>query len=108
MVFSMYRPIANDDKITICALMRLYKIYYRIIGAVILVIGLIICPFIPKLISGDVPYDMNVYVLYLLNLFATVLSYWLFAYKNCLLQAHQRTDVISKITLIINTIQYAV
>ena len=108
MVFSMYKPIAKDDKTTICALMKLYKIYYRIIGSIILVVGLMICPFIPKLIKGDVPADMNVYILYLLNLMATVLSYWLFAYKNCLLQAHQRTDVVSKITLIINTIQYAV
>lgn len=108
MVFSMYKPIAKDDKNTICALMKLYKIYYRIIGSIILAVGLIICPFIPHLIKGNVPADMNVYILYLLNLFATVLSYWLFAYKNCLLQAHQRTDVVSKITLIINTIQYAV
>lgn len=108
MVFSMYKPIAKDDKTTICALMKLYKIYYRIIGSIILIVGLIICPFIPKLINGDVPTDMNVYILYLLNLMATVLSYWLFAYKNCLLQAHQRTDVVSKITLIINTIQYVV
>lgn len=108
MVFSMYKPIAKDDKTTICALMKLYKIYYRIIGAVILGVGLIICPFIPKLIRGNVPADMNVYILYILNLFATVLSYWLFAYKNCLLQAHQRTDVVSKITLVINTIQYVV
>lgn len=108
MVFSMYKPIANDEKDKICALMKLYKIYYRIIGAIILTIGLIICPFIPKLIKNGVPSDMNVYILYLLNLFATVLSYWLFAYKNCLLQAHQRTDVVSKITLIINTIQYII
>ena len=108
MVFSMYKPIAEDDETTICALMKLYKIYYRIIGGIILCIGLILTPVIPKLISGDVPSDMNVYILYLLNLFATVLSYWLFAYKNCLLQAHQRTDVISKITLIINTIQYLI
>lgn len=108
MVFSMYKPIAKDDKTTICALMKLYKIYYRIIGSIILIVGLIICPFIPKLIKGDVPADMNVYILYLLNLMATVLSYWLFAYKNCLLQAHQRTDVVSKIALIINTIQYAI
>ena len=106
MTFSMYKPIAKDDSVTICALMKLYKIYYRIIGAVILSLGLILCPFIPKLIKSGVPADMNVYVLYLLNLSATVLSYWLFAYKNCLLQAHQRSDVVSKITLIINTIQY--
>ena len=29
-----------------------------------------------------VPNGINIYVLYLLNLGATVLSYWLFAYKN--------------------------
>lgn len=107
MVYSMYKPIAEDDEITICALMNLYKIYYRIIGLIIAVIGVIATPFIPKLISGDVPSDINIYILYLLNLAATVLSYWLFAYKNSILQAHQRTDMVSKVTLITNTIQYA-
>lgn len=106
MVFSMYKPIAKDDENEICALMKLYKLYYRAIGGVILVLGLIVCPFIPKLIKSGVPDDMNVYILYLLNLMATVLSYWLFAYKNCLLQAHQRTDVSSKITIIVNTAMY--
>ncbi len=106
MVYSMYKPIAEDDKITICALMRLYKIYYRMIGLIIAVVGIILTPFIPKLISGGVPVDINIYILYLLNLFATVLSYWLFAYKNSILQAHQRTDVVSKISLLTNTLQY--
>jgi len=108
MIYSMYKPIAKDDKITICALMKLYKLYYRIIGTVILIIGLMLCPFIPNLIKSDLPPDMNVYILYILNLMATVFSYWLFAYKNCLLQAHQRTDITSKITLIVNTIQYII
>ena len=31
MVFSMYKPIAEDDAVSICALMNLYKKYYRII-----------------------------------------------------------------------------
>lgn len=106
MIYSMYKPIAEDDSKTICALMRLYKIYYRIIGMVVLCGGLILCPFIPKLISDDIPDGLNVYILYLLNLAATVLSYWLFAYKSCLLQAHQRSDLISKITLIAHTVRY--
>ena len=38
MVYSMYKPIAEDDKDTICALMRLYKIYYRVIGSAIAVV----------------------------------------------------------------------
>ena len=90
MVYSMYEPIVKDDNVTICALMKLYRTYYRFIGGVIAVVGVFITPFIPKLISGDVPTDINIYILYLLNLGATVLSYWLFAYKNSILQAHHR------------------
>lgn len=63
MVFSMYKPIAEDDSITICALMKLYRLYYRIIGIVILVIGLACTPFIPRLINGEVPANINVYIL---------------------------------------------
>ena len=107
MVFSMYKPIAEDDTARICALMRLYRRYYRIIGLVIGAMGLIVMPFVPRLISGELPPELNVYWLYLLNLAATVLTYWLFAYRNCLLQAHQRLDITSIIALISNTVQYA-
>lgn len=106
MVYSMYRPIAEDDSEKICMLMKLYRMYYRIIGAVILGFGLAVLPFLPKLISGDVPNDINIYVLYVLNLAATVLSYWLFAYKNSLLVAHQRNDVIDTITILTTTVQF--
>lgn len=106
MVYSMYKPIAEDDNTTICALMKLYRTYYRVIGLVIAAVGCVLTPFIPKLISGEVPDGINIYILYLLNLGATVLSYWLFAYKNSILQAHQRNDVVSKVTLATNTIQY--
>lgn len=54
------------------------------------------------------PSDINLTVIYLLNLLATVLSYWLFAYKGSLFQAHQRTDIISKINLIVKTFQYVI
>ena len=107
MVFSMYKPIAEDDETTICALMRLYRIYYRIIGFVIAVAGCALTPMIPKLIKSDVPAEINIYVLYLLHLGATVLSYWLFAYKNSILHAHQRNDISSKVAMVTSTIQYA-
>ena len=106
MVYSMYKPIAEDDNTTICALMKLYRTYYRVIGLVIAVVGCSLTPFIPYLIKSDVPAGINIYILYLLNLAATVLSYWLFAYKNSILQAHQRVDVVSKVTLVTSTIQY--
>ena len=105
MVFAMYRPIAEDDEKTICALMKLYQRYYRIIGSVIGVVGVVVTPFIPRLVRDAVPVELNIYILYLLNLGATVLSYWLFAYKNCLLQAHQMQGVVSKITAFTYTVQ---
>ena len=108
MVYSMYKPIAEDDNKRICALMKLYRTYYRIIGLVVAGIGLIILPFVPKLIKSDLPGDVNVYALYLLHLAATVFSYWLFAYRNALLQAHQRNDVVSKVTFVLETIKYVV
>ncbi|MBR5336709.1 MAG: oligosaccharide flippase family protein [Lachnospiraceae bacterium] len=108
MVFSMYKPIAEDDTEKICAYMHMYKIYYRVIGAVIMLIGLVITPFVPRLIKGTVPAELNVYILYLLNLFATVLTYWLFSYRNSILSAHQRRDVISKVKIVTDTIKYLV
>lgn len=107
MVFSMYKPIAEDNEIAICALMNLYKWYYRVIGGVVCAVGIFLTPFIPKLIKGEVPFNINIYILYLLNLGATVLTYWLFAYRNSILQAHQRMDVVSKITIITDTVKYS-
>ena len=108
MVYSMYEPIANDNKEKICALMGLYRKYYHVIGCVIAVMGVILLPGIPYLVKSDLPEELNIYVLYLLNLGATVLTYWLFAYKNALLIAYQRTDISSKITIVTNTIQYII
>ena len=65
MVYSMYKPIVDKDTSTICALLNLYKLYYRFVGLVIAVIGLLLTPFIPKLISGEVPNNINIYILYL-------------------------------------------
>ena len=106
MVFSMYKPIAEDDTETICALMKLYRTCYRVIGLFIAAVGLALVPFLRDLIKGDIPADMNLYVLYFMNLGCTVLTYWLFAYKNCLLSAHQRRDVASKVNLLIHFLEY--
>ena len=106
MVFSMYKPIAEDDTPAICALLRLYRTLYRIIGLVIAAAGLLLMPFLPGLIKSGLPEGMNLYVLYLMNLGNTVVTYWLFAYRSSLLQAHQRRDVISKVSLGVRMTEY--
>lgn len=106
LVFSMYKPIAENDDTKICALMKLYVFYYRVIGAVILVAGLALTPFLHFIIHGNIPDDVNLYVIYFLNLGVTVMSYWMFAYRNSLFNAFQRTDVISLVGLLTNTVRY--
>ena len=64
MIYSMYKPIAEDDTITICALMKLYRTYYRIIGLVIAIAGCLLTPFIPHLIKSDVPVGINIFFTY--------------------------------------------
>lgn len=108
MVYSMYKPIAENDHTTIQALLNLYRKLYRIIGTVILVIGLLLMPFLKILVPEELPPDINLYLLYLIYLFNAVLSYWLFAYKNALLQAYQRDDINSKIASIITPASYVV
>lgn len=106
LAYSMYKPIAEDDTETICALLNLYKKYYRIIGSMILVAGIIVAPFLPNLVHEELPGGLNLYVLYGLNLLTTVLTYWLFAYKSCLIMVHQRSDVNTKITMLTQTLTY--
>lgn len=108
LIYTMYKPIAENDTATIRAILNLYKKLYRIIGTVILVIGMALMPFLDSLIHGDVPADTNIYVLYFLYLINTVLSYWLFAYKSAVLYAYQRNDIESKIGLFITPVSYIV
>ena len=107
MVFFMYKPIAEDNDEEICALMLLYKTYYRVIGLVVAVVGLVLIPFLPYLVSGTIPEELSLQMLYLMNLAATVLSYWLFAYRSCILSAYQRNDVLNYVTLGTQVLQYS-
>lgn len=107
LIFSMYKPISENNTEKICALMQLYKVYYRIIGGVVLAIGVVITPILPVLIHGSLPEGINLYVLYAINLLATVFSYWLFAYKNSILSAFQKNYVINLIALLVSVVQYA-
>lgn len=108
MVYSMYKPIAENDHATICALLNLYKKLYRMIGTVILALGLSLMPFLKLLVPEELPPDISLYLLYFIYLINAVLSYWLFAYKNALVQAYQRDDINSKIAAIITPASYAV
>lgn len=101
-VYAMYRPIAQERTEEICALLNFYKKLYRIIGVVMLGIGTLILPFIPKLMNDDAPAGINVYILFYLFLINSVISYFFAGYRSSLLSAHQREDVSTKVLTLVS------
>ncbi len=99
MVYSFYKPLAENDQTKIAALTHFYKRIYISIAIVITVIGLLLIPFLPYLINleKEVP---NLVLYYLLSLGNVVFSY-LCVYKTCILSADQKQYKIVKITMFI-------
>lgn len=105
-VYNMYKPIADKDTETVCALLAYYRKVYRTVGVIILIVGLILIPFVPYLINGNYPSDSNLYFLFFLYLLNVVVSYFLFAYKSSLLEAVQRLDLVKLSYILVNIFQY--
>ena len=99
-VYSMYKPASENNKTLICALLNYFKKIYRNVGLIICALGIIISPFLTYFINGDIPQDINIYILYYIYLFNTVISYFLFSYRGCIFSAYQRNDIATKITII--------
>lgn len=51
-VFSMYKPIADDDCETVGATLYFLKKVYAIIGMITIVLGIMTMPFLTKMING--------------------------------------------------------
>ena len=102
--FILYKPIAEDDFPTINAIASYLKKVYLCIGSIVLLVGLCIIPFLPKLISGSYPSDINIYLLFGVYLFESVSSYFFFGYKSTILVAYQREDIVSNVYSIVNVI----
>ena len=94
----LYKPLANQNRKEIAALMVIYKRLYSVMGIIVLSIGFLVIPFLPALIpDAKCEFDFLV-LIYLINLAGTVSTYFL-AYKRTLIIADQR----SYITNIVDT-----
>lgn len=102
--YSLYAPIANNDKETLSALLQYFKKIYRIIALSILVIGLFLVPFLPYIL--DCALDMRELILYyILFLTNSVFSY-LIAYKTLLIKADQNAYIIDNYTTTFTIIRH--
>lgn len=98
-VYSMYKPIAENDIEKVKSLVNLYKKLYLIIGCAVTVLGLSLIPALPYIIKDAPNLEINLTFIYVLYLAQTVIGYF-FAYRRSLIFAYQRNDVESKVSLI--------
>lgn len=107
LVYTMYEAVAKEDNAAICAMINFFRKVYRIVGLVILGLGMCVMPFLPQLVGSEVPEGANLYVMFGLYLSATVMDYVLFGYVNAIFSAYQREDTRLKIMTVRYIVQYA-
>lgn len=103
--FSLYKPLLNKENELILSLMSLYKKIYRIIGILVLVIGIAITPLVMFMteIEVEIPHLELIYILFVIN---TSISYF-YSYNRTLIVADQKEyrlaaiDYLSKLALIL-------
>lgn len=93
--YKLYEPIKDNSIEQVAALMHFYKKLYTIIAGVVLTVGVLIIPFLSFFVkdSNEIPDDINLCLVYLLFLGQSISSYF-FSYKQTLLTADQKGDIV--------------
>lgn len=92
-MFSLYKPIAENDQEKIVAYLRFFNKVYSLIALIIFVIGMALIPFLDVIVN--LPTDVsNLYVVYTLCILDTSCSY-LFSNRKILFEADQNNYVVS-------------
>ena len=63
-IYSLYKPIAENNEEKIASLMKMFKIAYRIIGIVVAVLGIVLVPFFGFVVGDASGIKENIYVIY--------------------------------------------
>lgn len=100
-VYSLYRPMHDNEIEKINDIINILKIIYRCIGAFFILGSLVLLPFL-QYILVDVNLDKSqVYIFFLLQASASICSYFL-AYKRTLLYVNQKEYISKTIDMAVN------
>lgn len=102
-LYSFYKPLAENDFNKINAFLEYYKKIYFAIAAAIMVIGLGIIPWLKYIINLDQSIS-HVYLYYILLVTNTAVSY-LFVYKTCVLVADQKQYILTWYQMLTNVVR---
>lgn len=94
-IYSLYKPLADNNTSEILALMNLFKKVYRIIGVVVLVAGTACLPFLDFFVKDRKGIE-HLELIYMLFVVHTAISYF-FSYNRSLITADQKAYRLVKI-----------
>ena len=98
--YSLYGPVAREDRELIKSLIRLYRRIYQGVSLVVLAVGVSLTPFLPFFVR-EMPADIpNISLIYILNVVNVSVSY-LFTYKSTLLYVYQKKYIDGMIRAIV-------
>lgn len=103
--FALYKPVAEEDREKIKSYMQMYRKAYTAIALVVACIGLVLVPFLPRLVKNPGVSDTQLTLYYLIFLFNTVSTYFV-SYKYSLCNAEQKNYIqtnINTVTKLITT-----
>ena len=105
-LFSLYKPLAENDTDKVNQIIHYYKKLYNAIALIVLIIGLCVMPFLKYLISSDITISLkNLNLYYIVFLANSVFSY-LLVYKRSLINADQKNYIIKICGIIFDTLLY--
>jgi hypothetical protein len=90
MVYSLYKPIAENDTTRIAGLIQYFKRLYRIVAIVIIILGVACIPLLPYVVNDSALTQKELITYYLLTLANSVCSYLAIS-KSTLIRADQHT-----------------
>lgn len=105
-VFSLYKPIAEQNEEKICALMGLYRKTYYTIGCIVFILGFFFIPVLPYLITGNAKKIPNLTFIYLLYVFNAGIGYF-FSYRTSFLNANQKKYILDLVWIITTIVLYS-
>lgn len=103
-ILNLYKPLANNNKSKIAALMRFYHKACIFIGSFIIVGSLLLLPFIPKIV-GETSVDINLYIVFLLFSATSAFSYFL-NHRRPLLIADQKAYQVNRVVTVSSLLSY--
>lgn len=104
-VYSMYKPLAENDREKIKSLTALYKKLYITIGCSVLILGLSFIPILDFFIKErpSIPYS-ELITIYILTVVQTASSYF-FSYRYSIFRANQQGYIVQSVTIVASVVR---